>query len=626
MNAKCILFVQIATLLFASVALASPANQFTPAMKDLEFQAEKVDAETQALKSKTHGNSVGCPGQDSSNDESSSRPPSSPSISKLSDQLIIRDVRARNALGNDKPLKQIDDISTKIDNISSRCKGEVANLERVAAIRDAITLLYIERGYITSRAKMPEDWQSTGGTLTFPVIEGQVSSLNIVDYSGQDPERYDRVNRGYNSKYVRDRIQLGLGTPLNIKNLEEQVRLLEIDSLFDEDNFNPKCQKSVVCKKIDAILRPAASMKDGESDLIVRIPPTRFFRANFNFDNSSPPSIGAERLKTDFSFANLAGLGDNLVASFQIDPFHSSKERFFRFAGLSYQLPLNSMNGTIQLRAESRREKIIQEPFDQFNLRAKAELYEIIYRQPLVHSYTNEFALSLGLTVQNGQTFVFNDTPFPFGIGPDKNGVSRTSVIKFGQDYIHRGVTGTWLLKSQFSLGTGLFGATNNLGSIPDGKFISWLGQVQRLQQLGDNHLLIMQADLQLSPNPLLPSQQFVIGGSQSLRGYRQNVRFGDNGFHFSLEDRITLSRDKNRKPIFQLAPFVDVGTVWNQANNPNQLPSQNLLAGTGIALLWQPLPKLNLRLDYALPLIDLRDRGETLQDNGVYFSINYQL
>jgi hemolysin activation/secretion protein len=199
-------------------------------------------------------------------------------------------------------------------------------------------------------------------------------------------------------------------------------------------------------------------------------------------------------------------------------------------------------------------------------------------------------------------------------------------VIKFGQDYVRRDVRGAWSLRSQFSFGTGLLNATSNPDPIPDGHFFSWFGQVQRVQVLSPNNLLIVQADIQLTPDGLLPSQQFVIGGGQSLRGYRQNVRAGDNGVRLSIEDRITLQRNEAGESIFQLAPFFDMGTVWNVSDNPNTLQRQRFLAGVGMGLIWQPIPKLNLRLDYGVPLINLDDRGTNAQDRGFYFNVNYQL
>ncbi len=199
-------------------------------------------------------------------------------------------------------------------------------------------------------------------------------------------------------------------------------------------------------------------------------------------------------------------------------------------------------------------------------------------------------------------------------------------MIKFGQDYVSRDVNGAWGLRSLFSFGVGLFDATINSNPVPDGRFFAWLAQVQRVQRLNNDHLLIAQADLQLTPDALLPSQQFVLGGGQSLRGYRQNVRAGDNGVKLTLEDRITLSKDEAGNGTFQIAPFFDIGYVWNVDGNPNTLQRQKLLAGVGMGILFQPIPKLNLRLDYGLPLVNLDDRGKNAQDDGFYFSANYSL
>ncbi|MBD0346627.1 MAG: hypothetical protein ICV63_17735 [Coleofasciculus sp. Co-bin14] len=56
------------------------------------------------------------------------------------------------------------------------------------------------------------------------------------------------------------------------------------------------------------------------------------------------------------------------------------------------------------------------------------------------------------------------------------------------------------------------------------------------------------------------------------------------------------------------------------------KLPRQNFLASAGLGLLWKPVPRLFLRLDYAVPFIDLDDRGTNVQDEGFFFSVNYRL
>ncbi|MEH2241309.1 hypothetical protein [Nostoc sp.] len=104
-------------------------------------------------------------------------------------------------------------------------------------------------------------------------------------------------------------------------------------------------------------------------------------------------------------------------------------------------------------------------------------------------------------------------------------------------------------MRSQFSFSIDILDATINNHPIPDGHFFSWLGQVQRVQQLGDAHLLLIQADLQLTPDSLLPSEQFVI------QGYRQNICSGDNGFRVAMGDRITVQGNRHLRKLIMRLP-----------------------------------------------------------------------
>ncbi|MBD0261702.1 MAG: ShlB/FhaC/HecB family hemolysin secretion/activation protein [Tolypothrix sp. Co-bin9] len=473
--------------------------------------------------------------------------------------------------------------------------GRELTTEEIRQAADKITQLYLNQKYINSRA-IPITQQSaiTDGVVVIRVIEGRLSEIEV------------QGTRRLNPAYIRDRIKLGAGIPLNSIQLEDQLKLLRIDPLFTN---------------VEASLRPTGKL--GESTLIVRVQEANPITTSFGVDNYSPPSVGGERLGVELRSRNLTGIGDELSGSY----YHtlSGGSDVFDF---SYQIPVNAMNGRVQFRAAPNRNEITEAPFDDLGIQADQDLYEINYRQPLVRSPREEFALSLGFTYQDGQTFLFDRFPTPFGIGPDENGVSRTSVIKFSQDYVKRDPQGAWFVRSQFNFGTGLFDATINNAPIPDGRFFSWLAQGQRVQRLNDDNLLLIQADLQLTPDSLLPSQQFVIGGGQSVRGYRQNIRSGDNGFRLAIEDRFTVLRNESGLSTIQLIPFIDMGAIWNQSDNPNRLPSQTFLASAGLGLLWNQalgIDRLTLRLDYGIPFIDLKDKGNNAQDEGFYFSLRYQ-
>lgn len=493
------------------------------------------------------------------------------------------------------PVKQVEVTGNtrlkpaEIAKITRTVEGRSVTLTELRSVADSLTQLYLNQGYITSRAVLV-DQQITNGIVQIRIVEG---SLEKIDVQG---------TKRLNPNYVRSRIQLGSQAPLSKDKLEDQLRLLKADPLFTN---------------VEASLKPGTGL--GQSILTVRVSEAPAFTPFFSVDNFSPPSVGSERFGGGGIYRNLTGLGDEISASYFQSTNSGSKAFDF-----NYRVPVNAMNGTVQLRIAPSRSLITDPAFKDFGIRSKTNLYELSYRQPLIRTPRQELALSAGFAIQNGQTFLSDDIPTPFGSGPDAAGRSRTRVLKLGQDYVKRDPQGAWALRSQFSLGLGLFNATENDDPKPDGRFFAWLGQVQRVQRVGKNHLLIAQADLQLTPDSLLPSQQFVIGGGQSLRGYRQNARSGDNGFRFSLEDRIAIQRDASGLPTFQVAPFIDLGTVWNKSSNPNTLANETFLAAVGLGVIWEPLPRFTVRLDYALPLVKLSDRGENTQDRGFYFSVNY--
>lgn len=475
-----------------------------------------------------------------------------------------------------------------LEPILKDLEGKRVTDEQIQKAAQLITQVYADRGYITSQAVV-DTQKIVDGIVTIQVIEGKVEKIEIEGVTHTNPD------------YVRSRVELGVGVPVNTAQIEDQLRLLRADPIFSD---------------VEASLK-AGSQADS-SILVVRVQEANQFGGFASFDNYSPPAVGSERYGGGLFFRNLSGNGDTLTASYYGTTTSGSNQY-----DLSYSLPVNPMNGTLTLRYAPSNYRITQAPFDALNIRGNNNLFDVNFRQPLVRSTVEEFALSLGFSYQQGQTFAFNNLATPFGFGPEADGTSRTSVVRFGQDYSSRDTFGVWSLRSQFNLGLGIFGATQL--TIPNGTFLSWLGQIQRVQSLSPDSILIGSLDLQLSANPLLPSQQFTIGGGQSLRGYRQNARTGDNGIRFSLEDRIATIRNEKNAPLLQVIPFLDAGAVWNNSSNPNTLPSQNFLAGGGVGLLFTPLERLNMRLDYAIPFVNLSDRGTNLQESSLYFSLGYQ-
>ena len=81
----------------------------------------------------------------------------------------------------------------------------------------ALTLLYVNNGYVNSGAILP-DQKVTEGVVTYQIIEGR---LTAVDVEG---------NRWFRSSYFQKRFFLDAGPPLNVNLLQRRLQLLLEDS------------------------------------------------------------------------------------------------------------------------------------------------------------------------------------------------------------------------------------------------------------------------------------------------------------------------------------------------------------------------------------------------------------
>ncbi|MEG5035522.1 ShlB/FhaC/HecB family hemolysin secretion/activation protein [Microcoleus sp. AT3-D2] len=94
------------------------------------------------------------------------------------------------------------------------------------------------------------------------------------------------------------------------------------------------------------------------------------------------------------------------------------------------------------------------------------------------------------------------------------------------------------------------FGATVSSSS-PESQFLHWRGQLQYVRLLAPETLLVVRSDLALAGAELLPIQQFGIGGSDTLRGYRQDAMLADSGIFDSVELRYPMQAHRRQTMSF---------------------------------------------------------------------------
>ncbi|WP_199336657.1 ShlB/FhaC/HecB family hemolysin secretion/activation protein [Oscillatoria sp. FACHB-1407] len=454
-------------------------------------------------------------------------------------------------------------------------------------VRSAITQLYVDRGYINSGAYIPPQ-TPVDGVLRIEVVEGEIEQFNITG------------TRRLRPSYVSDRLRLRAGTPFNLNQLVEGLRLLQLEPQIEN---------------ITAEL--ASSPRPGANILNVQVTEADPFSLQIVTNNGRSPAVGSWRRGVQVNQANLLGVGDTLSVGY-------TNTRGSNAADLLYTVPINPRNGTLSFSVGIADSSVIEEPFNVLDIQSDSRYYELTYRQPLVQTPTEEFALSLTASRQESRSEYLEDIvgesiPFPVA-GSDAEGRTRLSILQFSQDWTHRGNREVLAARSQFSFGLDALDATvNEVG--PDGRFFSWRGQGQWVRLLAPDTLFLLRGEVQLADSSLVSLEQFGLGGQTTVRGYRQDTLLTDNGVLVSAEVRLPILRSRRLDGVLQIVPFIDFGSGWN-ANDPQ--PDPRTLLSAGLGLQWQMQDTLTARIDWGIPLVDVSQEGDTWQENGVYFSIVY--
>jgi hemolysin activation/secretion protein len=441
--------------------------------------------------------------------------------------------------------------------------------------------------YINSGAFIPanQTFSANGAVVTIQVVEGSIEDIEITGLKKLHPN------------YIRSRLQGGIDKPLEQEQLLEKLQILQLDPLIQN-----------ISAELAAGSRPESSILEltvTEAD--------PFFIELFT-DNSRAPSVGSWRRGIRINESNLLGFGDRIFGEYVNTDGSNAID-------LSYSLPLTASNTTVNIRGGVTSTKVTEEPFDRLDIQGDSFNFEFGLRQPVLRTPTKEVALSFSGTRQESNTEVLRQN-FALAPGADDNGETRISALRFSQEYTQRTLEDVFAVRSQFNIGLDIFNSTTNDEPLPDSRFFAWRGQGQYVRRLGQNSLVVLRSDLQLATTNLVPLEQFSTGGLQSVRGYRQDALLTDNGFFTSAEVRLPIVKVNKIQGLLSLAPFVDLGVGWNSGEEED--PQQKLLVGLGMGLQWQMGDKFNARIDYGIPLTDVENSDRTLQEDGIYFSVNY--
>ena len=451
--------------------------------------------------------------------------------------------------------------------------------------RAAVTARYVQLGYVTSGAYLAaEDNQSIdpeSAVFTLRLVEGRVEDVVVTGDS--------RLRQ-----YVRSRLRRATEPVLNQLELENALRLLQIDPLVKQISANLS-----VGSRFDLSL------------LSVDVEAAPVFALEPQLNNQRSPASGSFERAIEGSAANLLGAGERLQVGYRNTDGSNQWN-------VDFSIPINPSNATLSASYSTMDSRITEAPFDAFDIRSNSRLYQLSFRQPVIDwasdTQTQQFALGITAARLESETTLLG-SPEPLSVGADAEGQTRITALEFFQEYSRNTASSFLLARSRLRFGLDVAGATINPDAV-DSRFSLWRGQAVWLQRVFGHSQLLVRSEMQFADSSLPALEQFSLGGPFSVRGYRQDASLTDNGLFGSVELQVPLLIDGTSR--FDVVPFLDAGIGWNGDDTP--APDSSLVA-IGLGLQYRLSDILSVRVNYAFDLTN-KEHGDSLQENGFDFAL----
>lgn len=487
-------------------------------------------------------------------------------------------------------------ISTiELQNVAAPFLHRRVSSGELEDLRERLTLLYVNRGYINSGALIPD--QSVGdGVLRIDIVEGR---LTDVQQEGQERLR---------EAYLRDRLLDRVDQPLNVKNLQDEYLILLQDPLID---------------RLNGRLLPGRAL--GEAVLDLAVTRRRPYGLMMAVDNYAPPQVGGVTGRISGQVTNLSSFGERF--DFNVALNQGVIDQQGAGYDLGVDVPVSSYDTRVGFRYADTLTSLVEDPFASLDITTQVRAYEGYVSQPVYRTPATNLTLAAIFNVRQQETFL-NGIPFSFIEGID-DGKAQVTVLRLQQEFSHRAPKQVIALRSMFNVGLNCLGSTvQQNGNLPDSEFFSWFGQVFYAYQFWDGGLRAeFRSGLQMSNKTLLPVERFAVGGVTTVRGYRTNYLVRDEGFYVGLDLPYPIvGGDGGSDHNLYLVPFSDYGGAWYYGQEAAYIQS----IGLGLRYNYQQAyAELYWGHAFSQPLPNFgagSSAGRDIQDDGFLFQVRYDV
>jgi hemolysin activation/secretion protein len=458
--------------------------------------------------------------------------------------------------------------------------GEQAGLEGLHAAASALEVALVKAGHSFHRVILPPQTLEAGQVhLTVVVFR-----LANVEVSG---------NKFFSDENIlRSLPSLQSGTV-------PRTRLLSKELVLANEN---------TAKEVT--LRIKQSKVPDSVDAVVEVQDRKPWSVFSVLNNIGTEETGQYRLSLGYQNSNLLNFDDTLTLSYTTSPDHPGEVKQY---GASYRLPLYALSGSVGFyySRSDVNSGVVQQVFD---VSGAGRFVGGQYTQTLftINNYHHTVSLSVDDKLfQNNIGFLgipigvdVRSRPLTLSYAGDYQ--TEQSRMKFVVSYVHN--LGGGGRNNDTSYALARFGAEQNWEALRYG-----LSYNQALLQ---NWMVNAVWQGQYSHEPLIPGEQFGLGGVNSVRGFEERAVAGDRGNRISLE---LWAPPLQSLYNLRVLGFVDAGHTDLLKTLPGEIGSETLVSA-GIGLRWYWKEYVSVQFDYGHELNGARTPGAG--GTQAYFSI----
>ncbi|MGF6984365.1 BamA/TamA family outer membrane protein [Paraburkholderia sp. CNPSo 3155] len=439
-------------------------------------------------------------------------------------------------------------------------EGKDLTLSDLNELAQRISDVYHKHGYPLATAYVPTQ-TIENGVVRIDVAEARYGAVALNNQSRVS----DRV-------LARTLAALQAGQPVSEFELERTLLLLQ----------------DIPGAVVSSTMRPGQQV--GTSDLLVDVTPQQRVTGDVGVDSFGDPYSGRVRGSGNLNINGLFDQGDVLNLS-ALTSGHG-----MTYGRMDYRYLLNGQGTTLGATV-SGLDYHLGGDLSDLDAHGSAFVAGVLLAQPLIRNTRGNL---FGQVEYNFRRI--NDNIDIIGLQNDRHTNSLTTTLAGDQ------IDSTGVTNASLAMSWGVLSANNlqtdiidQLGADTAGHYVKLSLSLSRLQQLTRDDALYFGFSGQTASKNLDTSEQFYLGGPDSVRGYDVGVLSGSRGYLATFEYRHDVSFPAI-PGVWKFSAFVDTGWVQQFKNVFVPGPNTGQLSSAGFGVQWNGPYKLLVTASVAFP------------------------